>query len=258
MLNILVFMKQTFSSEEIVRIDNNQIVESDVQFVINPYDEFAVEEAVLIKEREDAEVTVVTFGPQRSETALRTALAMGADKAVLIDSDTAGAELDEYAVSHILAAAARKFPFDLILCGNSTIDGGSAQTGPRLAELLDIPHVMAVTKVELLDGKAIVERDVEGDTEKIEAALPVLLTTQQGLNEPRYPTTAGNLKAKRKPLDILSVADLAVDAELIKSKTERIELALPKPKKAGQILSGTLNEQVKQLAHLLVDVENVI
>jgi electron transfer flavoprotein beta subunit len=250
-MNIVVLMKQTFDTEEKIYIDNHQIVEDDAKYIINPYDEYAVEEAVKVKEEIGGEVTVITFGPQRAESALRTALAMGADKAVLIDSESFDPGADEYLASVILASVVKKQPFDLILCGNMAVDGGSAQVGPRVAELIGIPCVTAITKLDIQDSKVLVQRDVEGDTETIESITPILLTTQQGLNEPRYPSMAGIVKAKKKPLEFLSASDLQIDADLLKAKTTVADIYPPEQKSAGQILSGSLDEQAKQLVQRL-------
>jgi electron transfer flavoprotein beta subunit len=246
-MDIVVLMKQTFDTEEKIYIDNHQITEDDAKFIINPYDEYAVEEAVKIKEEIGGEVTVITFGPQRADSALRTALAMGADKAILIDSESFDLGADEYMASVILASAVKKQPYDIILCGNMAVDGGSAQVGPRVAEILGIPHITAITKLELQDRNVLVERDVEGDTETITSMTPILLTTQQGLNEPRYPSMTGIVKAKKKPLDFLSSSDLEIEAHLLKAKTSVADRYLPEQKGAGQILSGSLEEQAKQL-----------
>lgn len=255
-MNIIVLLKQTFHTEEQIHIQDGKIVEDGAEFVINPYDEYAVEEAVKIKEEHGGEVTVITFGPLRAESALRTALAMGADKAVLIDNGTL--EEDEYTASCVLAAAVKAMPYDLILCGNMTIDGGSAQVGPRIAELLGIPHIATITKLELNGRQVHVERDVEGDSEMIEAGMPVLLTTQQGLNEPRYPSMPNILRAKKKPLDVINGSDLHVDQDLIKAKTELADIYLPPKKTAGKILRGSLNEQVKDLVHALCHEAKVV
>jgi electron transfer flavoprotein beta subunit len=257
-MNIVVLLKQTFHTEEKIHIENNQIVEDGAEFVINPYDEYAVEEAVKIKEEHGGEVTVITLGPARAESALRTALAMGADKAMLIDSESLGFDADEYTASLILASAVKKLPFDLILCGNMAVDGGSAQLGPRTAEQLGIPHITTITKLELQNGKVVVERDAEGDTEIVESMCPILLTTQQGLNEPRYPSMPGIMKAKKKPLEYLSVSDLEFREDSLKAKTGVAEIYLPAKKEAGQILSGSLNDQAEELVRTLCHEAKVV
>ncbi|WNC12284.1 electron transfer flavoprotein subunit beta/FixA family protein [Brevibacillus brevis] len=248
-MNILVLTKQTFDTEEKVSIQNGRISEEGVEFVINPYDEYAIEEAVRVKEKNGGEVTVLTVGPSRSENALRTALAMGADKAVRIEPGVG--EYDEFSVAKWLAAAIRNRPFDLILGGNMAVDSGSGQVAVRVAEELDIAHVTSITKLVLVDRKAAVERDVEGDLEMIEVSLPVLVTAQQGLNEPRYPSLPGIMKAKKMPLEIISIADLGLSEEESQSRTMVVDQYLPVKKQAGRILQGDLNQQVYELAQLL-------
>src|SRR5690606_24652448 len=177
-MNILVCLKQTFDTEERIVLEDGKISEEGVEFVINPYDEYAVEEAIKLKEEHGGEVTVITVGPERAEQALRTAMAMGADKGILIDTE--GLDADEHSIAHILAAVIREREFDIILCGYMAVDDGSAQVGPRLAELLDIPHISTITKLTIEGDQVKVERDVEGDTEYIESKLPILVTAQQG------------------------------------------------------------------------------
>lgn len=255
-MDILVCLKQTFDTEEKIDIENGEISEDGVEFVINPYDEYAVEEAIKLKEEHGGEVTVISVGPDRAESALRTALAMGADKAVLVEDDEI--EGDEYTISHVLAAVVKDHSFDIILGGYMAVDDGSAQVGPRLAELLDIPHISTITKLEIDGDQVTVEKDVEGDTEYIEAKLPVLVTAQQGLNEPRYPSLPGIMKAKKKPLERLDEDDLDLDLDDIAGKTEVLDQFLPPEKKAGKVLEGEVEDQVKELVDLLHNEAKVI
>ncbi|MBO8170459.1 MAG: electron transfer flavoprotein subunit beta/FixA family protein [Bacillaceae bacterium] len=255
-MNILVCLKQTFDTEEKIVIENGEISEDGVEFVINPYDEYAVEEAIKIKEEQGGEVTVLSVGPSRAESALRTALAMGADKAILVDDESLFG--DEYTISKVLAAVAKRDSYDLILGGYMAVDDGSAQVGPRLAEELDIPHISTITGLEVNGDKVKVEKDVEGDTEIIEASMPVLLTAQQGLNEPRYPSLPGIMKAKKKPLERLTAGDIGINPDEIKAKTEVLDQFLPPKKEAGKILEGELDDQVKELVQLLRNEAKVI
>lgn len=248
-MNILVLLKQTFDTEEKIAIQNGRVSEDGVNFIINPYDEYAIEEAVKIKEEKGGEVTVLTVGPARSESALRTALAMGADKAVRIELEEG--EYDEFPVAKWLAAAIRTRSFDLILGGNMAVDSGSGQVAVRVAEELDIAQVTSITKLSVDERKATIERDVEGDLEIIEVSLPVLVTAQQGLNEPRYPSLPGIMKAKKKPLEVISTADLGLSQEESLARTTVIDQYLPVKKQAGRILQGELMQQVSELAQLL-------
>jgi electron transfer flavoprotein beta subunit len=249
-MNIYVILKRTFDTEEKVVIENGGIKNDGAEYIINPYDEYAVEEAITLKENHGGEVTVVTFGDEEAEKELRTALAMGADKAVLIDSEDVEAG-DQFSTSAILAAYLKDKSADIILAGNVAVDGGSGQVGPRVAEMLGIPQVTAITNLVIEDGKATIIHDVEGDEETIEVSLPLLVTTQQGLNEPRYPSLPGIMKAKKKPLETLELDDLDLDEENVEAKTEKIELFLPPKKQQGKVLAGELNNQVQELVSLL-------
>lgn len=255
-MNIVVCLKQTFDTEEKITIKDGQINEDGVEFIINPYDEYAVEEAIKLKEQFGGEVTVITIGPDRAENALRTALAMGADKAVLIHDESLFG--DEYTTAKVLAAAVKRQSFDIVLCGNVAVDDGAGQGGPRLAELLDIPQITTITKLEIDGDKVTVERDVEGDVEIIETRLPVLVTAQQGLNEPRYPSLPGIMKAKKKPLERLTAADLGINPDEVQAKTETVEVFLPPKKQAGKILEGDVDQQAKELVSLLRNEAKVI
>ncbi|MFF2854788.1 electron transfer flavoprotein subunit beta/FixA family protein [Peribacillus sp. NPDC058002] len=254
-MNIIVLLKQTFDTEERIVITDGKIGEEGIGFIINPYDEYAVEEAIKLRDEHGGEVTLITVGPERAENALRTALAMGADKAVLVNSEDA--ELDEYSIGKILASVIKDREYDIILCGNVAVDNGSGQIGPRLAEELNIAQVTSITKLEVGNGKVNIERDVEGDVEIIEASLPILVSAQQGLNEPRYPSLPGIMKAKKKPLKRLELNDLNIKEDLLQ-RTTVIETFLPQKKEAGYILNGEIEEQIKEVVNLLYDKEKVI
>ncbi|WP_433743516.1 electron transfer flavoprotein subunit beta/FixA family protein [Falsibacillus pallidus] len=250
-MNIFVLMKRTFDTEERITISGGQINEDGAEFIINPYDEYAVEEAIQLRDAHGGEVTVVTVGNSEAEKQLRTALAMGADKAVLINTEDDLEYGDQFTTAKILAEYLKDKDADIILGGNVAIDGGSGQVGPRVAELLDIPYVTTITKLEVNGDKATIVRDVEGDSEVIEASLPLLVTAQQGLNEPRYPSLPGIMKAKKKPLEELELDDLDLDEDDVEAKTKTIEIYLPPKKEAGKVLEGDLQDQVKELVNLL-------
>lgn len=248
-MKILVLLKQTIGTEEKIVIDNGKVIEDDVEFIINPYDEYAIEEAVKLKETMGAEVTVITVGPPRVESSLRTALAMGADKGIVIDIEK---ELtDEYNTAKVIAAAIKKYEYDLILGGNMAVDSGSGQVAIRVAEELGIPHLSSITKLSIEDRKAIIERDVEGDIEVIEANLPFLATAQQGLNEPRYPSLSGILKAKKKSFEHLTITDLNMTGEDMNTRTSVLNQYSSPEKPPGKILTGDISQQVSDLVHLL-------
>ncbi|WP_066256297.1 electron transfer flavoprotein subunit beta/FixA family protein [Neobacillus drentensis] len=247
-MNILVLVKQTFDTEEKIVIQNGQISEENVEFILNPYDEYAVEEAVKIKEDSGAGITVLTVGPNRSESVLRTALAMGADKGVIVELEE---QADEYAIAKIIKAAIKGQEYDLVLGGNMAVDSGSGQVSIRVAEELGIPQVATITKLSLEGSKAIVERDIEGDVEVIEVNLPFLATAQQGLNEPRYPSLPGIMKAKKKPLERFTLEDLELSEDDLATRTTVQDQYLPPKKQAGKVLEGEIGQQVHDLVNLL-------
>lgn len=250
-MNIFVIMKRTFDTEEKIVVKNGQISEDGAEFIINPYDEYAIEEAIQVRDANGGEVTVVTVGTEDAEKELRTALAMGADKAVLINTEDDVEAGDQFTTAKIISEFLKDKEVDLILGGNVAIDGGSGQVGPRVAELLDIPYVTTITKLEINGKNVTVTRDVEGDSEVIETTLPLLVTAQQGLNEPRYPSLPGIMKAKKKPLEELELDDLDLEEDDVEAKTKTIEIYLPPKKEAGKVLQGDLADQVKELVSLL-------
>jgi electron transfer flavoprotein beta subunit len=257
-MNIYVLMKRTFDTEEKIVIEDGKIQEEGAEFIINPYDEYAIEEAIQVRDAHGGEVTVVTVGGEDAEKQLRTALAMGADKAVLINTEDDLEETDQYTTVKILEAFLSDKEYDLILAGNVAIDQASGQVGPRLAEKLGIPYVTTITNLEIDGNTVLLERDVEGDVEKIEASLPLLVTCQQGLNEPRYPSLPGIMKAKKKPLEVLELDDLDLDEDDVEPKTKSLEVFLPSEKQAGRILEGEIDDQVKELVSLLRNESKVI
>ncbi len=248
-MNICVVLKQTFDTEEKIKIEAGRVSEDGVKFIINPYDEYAVEEAIRQKEQHGGSITVVSVGPERTTEALRTALAMGADEAVLISDE--GLALDEYSVSKLLSAYVGKQSFDLVLGGNFSIDNGAGQVAVRLAHLIGYPHVSSITELKIEKGSASVSRDAEGDIETVQVSLPAVFTAQQGLNEPRYPSLPGIMKAKKKPLQQISPSELGLAAEDLAPRTAQTGLWLPAARKAGRLISGSPAEQASSLVQLL-------
>ncbi|MGP7817901.1 electron transfer flavoprotein subunit beta/FixA family protein [Niallia sp. 01092] len=246
-MNIIVIVKATFDVEEKVVIEKGQIVEDGIEFIINPYDEYALEEAIRLKEEAGGEVTVVTVGSDHSEKILRTAYAFGADRAVLIEDDLE--EKDEFITSKLLASFIKDNSFDIIFAGNMSIDNGTGQIGPRLAEELEIPYTTAVTKVVIEGDSVVVNRDVEGDTAVLEFSMPLLITAQQGLNEPRYPSFPSIMKAKKKPIERIQISDLGISD--VKAKTKIVDQFLPAVKEKGRILEGAIDSQVLEIVQLI-------
>jgi electron transfer flavoprotein beta subunit len=256
-MKILVCLKQVFDTEAKITLDSNGKIErKGVSLIMNPYDEFAVEEALRIKEKAGGEVTVISVGGQQTQDALRQALAMGADKAVLVDPGEA--ELDEYSTATILAKVIGDMEYDIILGGFRAIDDGSAQVAGRVAEILNIPVVNVVTKLEIADGKATATREIEGGSEVVEVTLPAIITAQKGLNEPRYPSMKGIMKAKKKPMDKKALADIGLDESQVAAKVKAISFALPEARKAGKVIPGEPTEAARELAKLLREEAKVI
>lgn len=257
-MDIYVLLKKTFDTEDKIELSNGEIDDEGAEFIINPYDEYAVEEAIKQRDEHGGEVTVVTIGDDDSEKQLRTALAMGADKAVLINTEDDLEEGDQFTTVKILEAFFEDKDVDLILAGNVAIDEASGQVGPRLATRLDIAFVSTIVGLEIDGDTVYIEKDVEGDVEKIETSLPLLVTCQQGLNDPRYPSLPGIMQAKRKPLEELEIDDLDLDEDDVEGKTETIEVFLPKEKEAGKMIEGEPKEQVEELLSLLKNEAKVL
>jgi len=264
-VNCVVCLKQVPDTETQIKIaqDSVSVVTDNIKWVMNPYDEYAVEEALQIKEKFGGEVTVVGVGPKRVTESIRTALAMGADKGILVD-DPSALGSDSLGVARILAAVIKGLDYDLILCGKQGVDDDYGVVGSNLAELLGIPQVSVVVKLEVSgDGASIkAHSEVEGGSLVIEAPLPALVTAQKGLNEPRYASLPGIMKAKKKPLDVKTIADLGLDAAQVGeqgSKIKVVRLTPPAERKAGKLMEGeTPEEKAANLAKLLRDEAKVI
>jgi electron transfer flavoprotein beta subunit len=205
-MKVAVCIKRVADSETRVKIagDGQSLDEAGVKFILNPYDEYAVEEALQRKQKAGAgEVLVIACGPSVTQETIRTALAMGADRGVLLEATPTPA--DGLAVARALAAELKDGGRDLILFGKMAIDDYNQQVGPMVAELLGLPCVTCVAHLEMADGKGTAEREVEGGVEVVEFPLPAVLTVDKGLNEPRYPALKGIMAAKKKPLEVKPV-----------------------------------------------------
>jgi electron transfer flavoprotein beta subunit len=216
--------------------DGKGIDESGIKWIVSPYDEYALEEALQITEAKGGEVTVVTYGPDNAEAALRDCLARGAHQAVHILGGEATLG-DSFTIAKVLAAAIKDREYDLVLCGFKGVGTDCGQVGQMLAGLLDLPHVVNVLELEVGDGSLSAGRDVEGGKEKLECPLPALLTCQKGLNEPRYAALKGIMAAKKKPVEKIEVASLGID-EGSGGFYSVENLELPPAKEAGTIIQG--------------------
>ena len=265
-MNIVVVIKQTPDTETVIRIapDSRQIVTTDIKWIINPYDEFAIEGALRLKEKHGGTVTVLSYGAQRVVESLRTALAMGADDAVLID-DSDMKRADFMRVTTALAAAAREKNPDIILIGSRTVDYDQGQRGAILAERLGWPHLALAVSLESDGTKVVVDRPIEGGKVTMEAPLPALVTFggSHAVWNPRYASLPGIMKAKKKPLVVKKLSDLGLDPADFTPDKARIRitsLELPPQRKAGKIIDGGLDAEgkAKELVKLLREEARVI
>lgn len=259
-MNLFVLIKQVPSTETTIKVtaDGNSIEKGDIKWIVNPYDEFAIEEALKTKERlKEGSVTVVTVGPDRAVEALRTAVAMGADNAIHIKID--GEMHDSFLVGKALAECLKKETPSLVLTGKQAIDDDQAAVFGYVAELLNWPSASVLVKCEIsADKKSVkVEREVEGGAKHvIDMPLPAVLALNKGINTPRYPSLPGIMKAKKKEIKTYSLADLGLGSEAPSVKESQYKL--PPERKAGKKLSGDTAAQVKELVRLLREEAKVI
>jgi len=237
--------------------DSKALDLSEVSFVVNPYDEYAVEEALQLKERLGGEVIVVGAGSAKAANGLRTCLAMGADKAILVQDDCLESA-DSFTIGSVLARVIRDLQPELILFGKHAIGVDNGQVPAVVAEQLDLPQASVVVKLEIQDGKFRAECEVEGAREIIEGSLPAVITAQKGLNIPRYPAMKGIMAAKRAPLDVRTVASLGLSAEDLQPRVVVEKVDLPPSRPPGRILTGNVAEAVALLVKLLHEDAKVI
>lgn len=255
-MKIAVLVKRVPDSEANIRInsENTDIETSGIKFVMNPYDEYAIEEALRIKEKNtDTEIIAITLGGATAQEVLRNCLALGVQRAVHIKLNNE--KPDNYSTSYILSKALQKLGFDLILTGKQAIDDGSSFVSGGVSSFLNIPFVSSGVKLELnlQNKKCTIHREIEGCTEVIECALPAVISAEKGLNQPRYASLMGIMQAKKKPIEELTLSDLGISPDeltsLIKSKIEK--LVYPPQRKQGEILQGEVNEVVTKLVEKL-------
>jgi electron transfer flavoprotein beta subunit len=259
-MKIIVCVKQVPDTETRVRIgpDGVRVAENEVNWIVSPFDEFAVEEALRQKEANGGEVVLVSMGPDRALSALRSGLAMGADRAVHL-KDPLFEATDTLGTARVLAAAVKALaPFDLVLTGHQGVGGDHGQIPGLLAELLDIPQVTVAVKIAVASGMATVEREVEGARETWETSLPAVISAQKGLNEPRYASLKGIMAAKKKPVEVKDAAALGLDAATLAPKARVIALELPPARAAVRMIEGDADAQVKALLLLLHEEAKVI
>lgn len=238
-MKIVVCVKRVPDTEAAINVDprTKNLIKKDIKYVLNPYDEYAVEEAIRIKEKIGGEVFVITLGPPEADETLRTCLAMGADKAILLTGDFPE-NPNAYMTAYVLASAIKLQGYDIILCGKRSLDNDNHQVGVTIAEMLSIPNVSAVTRVEIKDHQAKVIRQIEGGSEKVGVSLPCVLSAERGLNQPRFPSVVSVLKAKKKNILMLSLKDIGIterDIENLNAQNSILRYSLPKPRKSKLI-----------------------
>jgi electron transfer flavoprotein beta subunit len=259
-MKIIVCVKQVPDTETRIRIapDGKGMAEQDVNWIVSPYDEFAIEEALRLKEKKGGEVVLVGLGPDRVQTALRNGLAMGADAALHM-KDPLFDGADSLGVARALAAAIKAVGgFDLVFTGQQGVGGDHSQVPGMLAELLDLPQVTMVVKVEVEEGKATAEREIEGARERWETTLPALFSAQKGLNEPRYASLKGIMAAKKKTIEVKDAGALGLAAHALKPLTSVAALELPAARATVRMIEGDAAAQAKELIRLLHEEAKVI
>jgi electron transfer flavoprotein beta subunit len=250
-VNIVVCIKQVPDTADIrINPETNTLMREGVPSIINPFDLNALEAGIQIREQAGGKVTVLTMGPPQAEAALREALSMGANEAVLL-SDRAFAGSDTWATSYTLAKAIEKIGADIIFCGKQAIDGDTAQVGPETAEFMGIPHIAYVRKIEEVKEKSIrVQRLMDEGYDVVESSIPVLLTVVKELNQPRMPSLKGKIAAKKAEIKKLGMADIGADEDslgLKGSPTQVKNIFAPETKAERKMIEGTPEEQVDNL-----------
>ena len=258
-MHFVVCIKQVPDTTDVrINPDTNTLMREGVASIINPFDMYAIEEAVRLKERMGGKVTAITMGPPQAEAALREAISMGVDEAILV-SDRAFAGSDTWATSYTLSMALKKMgEFDVVLCGKQASDGDTAQVGPGIATHLDLPQITYVRKIEDIDENCVRgERLLETGYEVIESPLPCLLTVVKEINEPRLPSLKGKMAARRAEITTWTAADLDGEPALLGldgSPTKVVKIFTPEARKGGEILQGEPSETVPRLVEKLKDV----
>lgn len=261
-MKILVLIKQTPDTETKIRLsaDSKSIEQGDVKYIINPYDEFAIEEALKVKEKlGSGEVVIASFGGESAKELIIKGLAMGADRGLLV-TNTGAETTDSLGAARVLAAAIKFEKADLVFCGKQAIDDDNMHVGTMAAEILGWPHVNVVTKFELSGTTARVEREVEGgQVEVYDVSLPAIFGAHKSLNTPRYASLPGIMKAKKKPFDVKSPSDLGVDVSMLKPRSVSRSFKYPPEKPKGKVFAGEpVEAMVEKVVKLLRDEAKVI
>ena len=260
-MNIIVCLKQVFATDARIKIapDGKTVSEEQVEWIMSPYDEYALEEALRIREAKGAgKITALTLGPERCTTLLRSALALGVDAAVHL-KDPLFDKLDALGVARVLAEAIKKIPYDLLLFGKQGVGMDQGLVQSIVAELLGLPLANIVTKLSVEASKVRCLREVDGGSEWVECDLPAIVSAQKGLNDPRIANLKGIMGAKKKPIDVWNAESLGLTADSLGASTlSHDSYVLPPPRKAGRILQGTPDDTAPQLVSLLRNEAKII
>jgi electron transfer flavoprotein beta subunit len=259
-MNIVVLIKRVPDTETRIQLKDGKVVTEGISWIISPYDEYGIEEALRINEKQGSgKVTLLCLGPEEAKETIRKGLALGADDAIHVN-DPALLNGDASTTAKVLAAALKKMQFDFVLAGKQAVDEDNAQVAVRVAELAGLPHVNSVIKLEFSDDKKSAKcmREVDGDRDLAETSLPAIITAQQGLNEPRYPSLKGIMGAKKKPITDWKAADLGIDPASLVAKLETVKLDPPPARPPGKLIPGDAATATKELVRLLHEEAKVV
>lgn len=253
-MKIVVCVKEVPDTAVALKIkdDTAEIETRNIPWIINPYDEYALEEALRLKEKFGGEIIAIAVGSERAESVLKNCIALGADKAIRVNDKSVN-DRESLVISKILAEVIKNIGYDIILCGKESVDYGYTQTGQIIAELLSIPCVSAIKKLDIsLSAKeAVCHREIEGGLEVVKCSLPAVFTAQKGLNIPRYASLSGIMRAKKTKIEILEPDTLDLNPSDFKPKIKVTNLSYPTKRAEGKIIRGILPDTVKELVRNL-------
>ncbi len=263
-MNIVVLIKQVPDTESVIQLSDsgNVIDQEEIKWVINPYDEYALEEALLIQEsRDDVQVTVLTAGGEKADQSIRTAYALGVDEGIRIDTVEIS-DLDPIATARILAAALKKGEYDLVLAGLRAVDDDHYQVPAMIAEELKLPLVVNVIQQQIEGQTIICHQQIDGGFARVKADLPAVLSVQKGINEPRYPNMRAMMKARKRPVNVLPLSEIGLAADSFLSEQTRlrvVSLAYAPQRSPGQVIEGAnAAAKAEELVKLLKENLDVI
>ncbi|MDQ1256138.1 MAG: electron transfer flavoprotein beta subunit [Candidatus Hydrogenedentes bacterium] len=258
-MKVAVLVKRVPDTASVLQIadDGKSVNTGGLKYVMSPYDEHAVEQAIKLKETHGGEVVVVSLGPPETKDIVRSALAMGADSGLLVTGDGISG-LTNKGIALALSAAVKPLGADLILAGKQAVDDDGSQVPERVAELLGLPHVSVITRFDLNGTTATVDREIEGGHYTYDVPLPAVFTTQKGINTPRYPTLPNIMKAKKKPIVETGLAELGLGPDAMAAQLSVEALSLPRQKRLCRVIQGDSDERVRELVRVLRVEEKVL